>query len=105
MKESIKKQNFKGVVFDVPCGTAFWMSSYCQNAEKVALTDQSENMLKKAKERAVALNCLPKCQFIKLDAFQIDKIKVKSSVFFTGFFLSHLTLKEEKKFFILMKKK
>src|SRR4030065_584313 len=67
VKESIKKQNFKGVVFDVPCGTAFWMPSYYQNAEKIVLMDQSANMLKKAKERSVALDCLPKCQFIKLN--------------------------------------
>ncbi|OFW62654.1 MAG: hypothetical protein A2Z35_02020 [Actinobacteria bacterium RBG_19FT_COMBO_36_27] len=105
VKESIKKQNFKGVVFDVPCGTAFWMPSYYQNAEKIVLMDQSANMLKKAKERSVALDCLPKCQFIKLDAFQINKTKVKPSVFIIGFFLSHLTLKEEIQFFMLMKKK
>jgi cyclopropane fatty-acyl-phospholipid synthase-like methyltransferase len=105
VKEFIEKQNFKGVVFDVPCGTAFWMPSYYQNAEKIVLIDQSATMLKKAQERADTLGCLLKCKFIKLDAFQIDKTKVKPSVFFIGFFLSHLTLKEETKFFMLMKKK
>ena len=105
VKESIKKQNFKGVVFDVSCGTAFWMLSYYKNAEKIVLIDQSVTMLKKAQERAGTLGCLPKCQFIKLNALQINRIKVKPSVFFIGFFLSHLTLKEETQFFMLMKKK
>ena len=81
------------------------MLSYYKDAEKIVFIDQSENMLKKAKERAGILGCLPKCQFIKLNAFQINKTKVKPSVFFIGFFLSHLTLKEEKQFFMLMKKK
>jgi SAM-dependent methyltransferase len=105
VKEFIEKQNFNGVFFDVPCGTAFWMPYYYISVSKIILIDQSENMLKKAKERAVVLDCFSKCQFIKLDAFQIDKIKSKASVFFTGFFLSHLTLKEEMQFFILVKKK
>lgn len=105
VKEAIKKQNIKGIVFDIPCGTAFWMPFYYINAKKIILIDQSEKMLEKAKERARDLNCLSKCQFIRLDAFQINNIKTKASVFFTGFFLSHLTFKEEKQFFMLMKKK
>ena len=105
VKKFIEKQNFKGVVFDVSCGTAFWMPSYYKNTKKIILIDQSANMLKEAKERADTLGCLPKCKFIKLDAFQINRIKLKASVFFIGFFLSHLTLKEETQFFMLMKKK
>jgi len=105
IRESIKKQNIRGMVFDVPCGTAFWMPSYYRNADRMILIDQSANMLKKAKERAGALNCLQRCQFFKIDAFHLGSVKLKPSVYLIGFFLSHLTPEEEIKFFSLIKNK
>lgn len=105
IKQSIKKQNIKGIVFDVPSGTGFWMSSYHQKADQIILIDQSARMLKKAKERAKVLDCIHKCQFFKIDAFQLGSIELRPAVYLIGFFISHLTPEEESQFFSLIKNK
>lgn len=88
----------KEIVFDLPCGTAFWMPSYYKNSKSIYFFDQSANMLKKAKERAMQLNCIEKCSFCETDVLNIHNFNVKSNFAIVGFFISHLIESEEELF-------
>lgn len=103
IKKSISKQNITGILYDVPCGTAFWMPSYYKNTNQIILIDQSLNMLEKAKERSKSLGCFHKCNFNKLNAFDLNTLKLTPSVLLIGFFLSHLNIREEIRFFSIIK--
>lgn len=88
----------KKVVFDIPCGTAFWMPSYYKNSKRIYLFDQSKNMLKKANERAGTLNCIDICSFVETDLLNICNFNTIGDFALVGFFISHLIESEEQLF-------
>ncbi len=105
LQKVLGKENLQGTVYDICCGTAFWLPSYYKNTAKILLTDQAENMIGKAKERAFSLGCIEKCSFHVVDAFDIASVseKDKAHTIFSGFFISHLTEEQGMDFFRIMK--
>lgn len=104
LKRIIEREIRGNLIYDICCGTAFWLPSYYKNVDRIILADQSENMVSKAGARAVTLGCQNKCSFHVMDAFSIGKFSKPASAFLIGFFISHLTLEQEKSFFKIMKK-
>ena len=105
LQRVLEKEKLQGTVYDICCGTAFWLSSYYKAADRIVLADQAEKMIGRARERALSLKCIEKCSFHVTDAFDIDKIagNEKADAVFSGFFISHMTEQREKEFFRIIK--
>ncbi|KYK37830.1 MAG: hypothetical protein AYK18_08815 [Theionarchaea archaeon DG-70] len=93
-----------GHLLDIACGTGFWLLSYCQNCSEITLLDQSKKMLEECRKRVGELGLLNSTHFVQGDFL---KVTIEPSAFdsaFVGFLLSHLTLEQEKLFFLSLKR-
>jgi ubiquinone/menaquinone biosynthesis C-methylase UbiE len=88
-----------GALLDAPCGTAFWLSAYAPNVTAVTLIDQSPRMLGQAWERAKAYGIDARCSFEQQDLLELRWADERFDTLLVGFFLSHVELPEEQRFF------
>jgi len=93
-----------GRVVDIGCGTGFWLSYYARNCERILLCDTSENMLAQCEMRVKELGLSSRCDFIKGDFFEYDFSENSFNGCFVGFFISHLFLEWERRFFTKVRK-
>jgi ubiquinone/menaquinone biosynthesis C-methylase UbiE len=93
-----------GHLIDIACGSGFWMLSYARNCSRITLLDQSEKMLKECKKRVEKLRLINLVNFIQGDFLEV---MLEDSTFdsaLVGFLLSHLTIEQEKFFFLKLKR-
>lgn len=93
-----------GHTIDIGCGTGFWLSYYAGNCERILLCDTSENMLAQCEIRVKELGLSNRCNFIKGDFFEYDFSESSFDSCFVGFFISHLFLEWERRFFTKLRK-
>lgn len=92
-----------GNLIDIACGTAFWLPHYAAQCSHITLLDQSEAMLSESRKTVEFLGLEYKSSFISGD---ILNYKLDCSPFdcaLIGFFISHLTDKQEQRFFQKLK--
>jgi len=94
----------KGHLIDVGCGTCFWLPFYARNCSQITLIDQSKKMLSVCKERVDKLGLRNKCHFIQGDFFRVDLEDNAYDSALVGFFISHLSLEQERMFFAKLKR-
>ena len=89
----------KGHLIDIACGAGFWLPDYAPNCGQITFLDQSERMLSKCKDRVEELGLADRSSFIQGDFLDVHLEAAKYDCALVGFFLSHLTLEQEKAFF------
>jgi len=62
----------RGKLLDIPCGTAFWLTSYAEKCSSVHLFDQSDNMLDQAKLKALQAGIADRCSYFVGDLLEND---------------------------------
>jgi len=93
-----------GHLIDIACGSGFWLPSYARNCSRITLLDQSEKMLKESKKRVEKIRLINLVNFIQGDFLEV---MLEDSTFdsaLVGFLLSHLTVRQEKVFFLKLKR-
>ncbi|MCK4310002.1 MAG: class I SAM-dependent methyltransferase [Methanomicrobia archaeon] len=93
-----------GHLIDIACGTGFWMFNYARNCSRITLLDQSEKMLKECKKRVEKLGLINSTEFIQGDFLEVTLEPSTFDSALVGFLLSHLTIEQEKFFFLKLKK-
>ncbi len=92
-----------GSVIDIACGTGFWLPYYVRQCSQVTLIDQSAKMLSVCKEKVSSLEVQDKCNLV-CDDFLAHQFNVANfDCALMGFFISHLSQKEEQEFFEKLK--
>jgi demethylmenaquinone methyltransferase/2-methoxy-6-polyprenyl-1,4-benzoquinol methylase len=85
----------RGRIMDLACGTAYWMPHYARACSRVTLFDQSTRMLAEARTKADRLGILDRCVLLQGDFFTHRFDAQAYDTVLVGFFLSHLTEREE----------
>jgi len=85
----------RGRIMDLACGTAYWMPHYGPHCSRVTLFDQSERMLAEARAKADRLGILDRCVLLAGDFFDHHFDGQAYDTVIIGFFLSHLTERQE----------
>jgi ribosomal protein S7 len=85
----------QGSLMDLACGTAYWMPHYAATCSRVTLFDQSERMLAEARAKADRLGILDRCVLLVGDFFEHHFDVQAYDMVIIGFFLSHLTERQE----------
>lgn len=93
-----------GHLLDIACGTGFWLLSYYRNCSEITLFDQSEKMLQECKKRVEERGIMHSTHFIQGNFLHVELEPLTFDSAFVGFLLSHLTLEQEKIFFLNLKK-
>lgn len=94
----------RGHLIDIGCGTGFWLPYYSRNCSEITLIDQSEKMLSECKKRVDELGIKNKCNLVQGDFFETHFEDSSFDSTLTGFLISHLTIEQEKSFFVKLKK-
>ena len=85
------RDNCRGSVLDIPCGTGYWLQFYAANCSAITLVDQSENMLREGREKARESGVEATTEFVRADALEVSLDKRAFDSALVGFFLSHVT--------------
>ena len=85
------RENCRGGILDIPCGTGYWLQFYAANSSAIALVDQSENMLRLGREKAADHGVAAITESIRADALEVALEERAYDSVLVGFFLSHLT--------------
>lgn len=85
----------RGRTMDLACGTAYWLPHYAPTCSRVTLFDQSERMLAEARAKADRLGMIDRCVFVRGDFFEHPFEDHAYDTVLAGFFLSHLTERQE----------
>ena len=89
--EKLVRDNCRGSVLDIPCGTGYWLQFYAANCSAITLVDQSENMLREGREKARESGVEATTEFVRADALEVSLDKRAFDSALVGFFLSHVT--------------
>jgi ubiquinone/menaquinone biosynthesis C-methylase UbiE len=93
-----------GKIIDIACGTGFWLPYYAHKCCDITLFDQSKRMLAECRKKVEMLNIQNKCMLLCGDFLTHQFANDDYDRAIIGFFISHLTEEEEKKFFCVLKK-
>ena len=88
---NLVRENCRGGMLDIPCGTGYWLQFYAANSSAIALVDQSENMLRLGREKAADHGVAAITESIRADALEVALEERAYDSVLVGFFLSHLT--------------
>ena len=88
---NLVRENCRGGILDIPCGTGYWLQFYAANSSAIALVDQSENMLRLGREKAADHGVAAITESIRADALEVALEERAYDSVLVGFFLSHLT--------------
>lgn len=88
---NLVRENCRGGMLDIPCGTGYWLQFYAANCSAIALVDQSENMLRLGREKAADHGVAAITESIRADALEVALEERAYDSVLVGFFLSHLT--------------
>ena len=88
-----------GRLFDLACGTGYWLPHYAQNCSSITLFDQSSNMLAEARAKTERLGITGRCTFLCGDFFESSFEPAAYDCVLVGFFLGHLTADQEPSLF------
>ena len=93
-----------GRVIDLACGTAYWLPQYASGCSRITLFDQSEKMLEESRSKVERLGVGDRCSLLQGDFFAHEFSRDAYDCAFVGFFLSHLTVAQERLLFAGLKK-
>ena len=99
----IAKKFCHGKVIDIACGTGFWLPNYIDKCSSVTLIDQSRKMLSACERKVVSLRAQDKCNIVCDDFLSHPFDITNFDCAIIGFFVSHLTEKQEQEFFEKLK--
>jgi len=88
-------KTIRGRILDLACGTAYWMPHYAPRCSSLTLFDQSERMLAEARAKAERFGILDRCVVLQGDFFEHQFDDLAYDTVLAGFFLSHLTERQE----------
>src|SRR5688572_13053513 len=89
----------QGRVMDLACGTAYWLPEYAPHCSRITLFDQSDRMLAEARAKADRLGVVDRCVLVQGDFFEHEFEENACDTVLVGFFLSHLTVAQERLLF------
>ena len=87
----IVRQFARGRLMDLACGTAYWLPDYAPNCSHITLFDQSDGMLKEARDKVDRLGLVDRCVLVRGDLFDQAFEHDAYDTALVGFLLSHLT--------------
>jgi ubiquinone/menaquinone biosynthesis C-methylase UbiE len=87
----IVRQFARGRIMDLACGTAVWLPHYAPNCSHITLFDQSDGMLKEARDKVTRLGLVDRCVPVRGDLFDHAFEHAAYDTALVGFLLSHLT--------------
>ncbi len=93
-----------GRMIDLACGTAYWLPRYVGGCSAVTLFDQSPRMLDECQTKVSTLGVGDRCTLICGDFFDYEFGSVEYDSALLGFFLSHVTEKQERLVFEALKR-
>ncbi len=88
---NLVRENCRGRILDIPCGTGYWLQFYAANSSVITLVDQSDNMLRQGREKASGHGVYAITEFVRADALEVSLDERIYDSVLVGFFLSHLT--------------
>lgn len=95
----IVREQGRGSLLDIPCGTGYWLQFYAENCSAITLVDQSEKMLGQGREKAREHGVEPISRFLRADALEVPLEDRSFDTVLVGFFLSHITDQQMDLFF------
>lgn len=94
-----------GHVFDIGCGTGYWMKEYARNCTRFTFLDQSSRMLQLCGEKTIKYGIEEKSEFIEADATEYEFPEEQHfDCAVMGFLLGHFTKFQETIFFEKLRK-
>jgi ubiquinone/menaquinone biosynthesis C-methylase UbiE len=91
----IVRQFARGRLMDLACGTAYWLPDYAPNCSHITLFDQSDGMLKEARDKVNRLGLIDRCVPVRGDLFDHAFEHDAYDTALVGFLISHLTTAHE----------
>ena len=85
-----------GRIFDLACGTGYWLPHYAGCCSSITLLDQSGKMLDECRKKTEALGVADRCTVVRADVFEHAFDARAHDCALVGFLLSHLTEEQER---------